>query len=97
MAGAFLGATLLSSLPTKAAKPITSGLLFGLGMYVFARFYRGTAHSGRVGKPGLALLAPLGFVGGFVDACLVTSISGVPSRNAAPTTTRTANSDLAPT
>ena len=68
MAGAFLGAMLLSSLPTKAAKPIASGLLFGLGMYVFARFYRGTAHSGRVGKPGLALLAPLGFVGGFVDA-----------------------------
>ena len=68
MVGAFWGAALLSSLPTKAAKPIASGLLFAVGVYVLARFYRDKSHYARVGRPRSAVLLPLGLVGGFVDA-----------------------------
>lgn len=68
MVGAFWGAALLSLLPTKAAKPIASGLLFAVGVYVLARFYRDKSHCARVGRPGRAVLLPLGLVGGFVDA-----------------------------
>ena len=68
MVGAFWGAALLSLLPTKAAKPIASGLLFAVGVYVLARFYRDKSHCARVGRPRRAVLLPLGLVGGFVDA-----------------------------
>ena len=68
MVGAFWGAALLSSLPTKAAKPMASGLLFAVGVYVLARFYRDKSHCARVGRPRRAVLLPLGLVGGFVDA-----------------------------
>jgi uncharacterized membrane protein YfcA len=66
--GAFLGATLLSSLSTESAKPLASTLLFTLGIYVLLRFLLGKAQVQRKGRPGLRFLAPLGLIGGFVDA-----------------------------
>ena len=66
--GAFLGATLLSSLSTASAKPLASTLLFVLGIYVLLRFLLGKVHVGRKGRPGIKFLAPLGLIGGFVDA-----------------------------
>lgn len=66
--GAFLGATLLSSLSTESAKPLASTLLFTLGIYVLLRFLLGKQRVSRKGRPGLRFLAPLGLIGGFVDA-----------------------------
>ena len=66
--GAFLGATFLSSISTEFAKPLASSLLFALGIYVLLRFMLGKVRVARTGRPGLRFLAPLGFVGGFVDA-----------------------------
>lgn len=68
-AGAFVGATLLSLLPVAAAKPVSSGLLFALGVYVLCRFFfcSGMCVS-RTGSPAHGFLAALGLVGGFVDA-----------------------------
>lgn len=66
--GAFLGATLLSSLSTESAKPIASTLLFTLGVYVLLRFLFGKERVSRKGRPGIRFLAPLGLIGGFVDA-----------------------------
>ena len=37
--GAFIGATLLSSLSTEFSRPISSALLFALGVYVVIRFF----------------------------------------------------------
>lgn len=65
--GAFLGATLLSSLSTEAAAPLMAAFLAALGLYVLIRFVVGR-------KPTLRrqltfkFLAPLGIVAGFVDA-----------------------------
>jgi uncharacterized membrane protein YfcA len=66
--GAFLGATLLSSLSTESARPLASALLFTLGIYVLLRFLLGKAQVQRKGRPGIRFLAPLGLIGGFVDA-----------------------------
>jgi uncharacterized membrane protein YfcA len=66
--GAFAGATVLASLSTAAARPWASAFLFVLGIYVLVRFLRGRVAARRPGTPGLKLLAPLGVVGGFVDA-----------------------------
>lgn len=66
--GAFLGATFLSSISTEFAKPLASTLLFALGVYVLLRFLLGRARVARTGRPGLRFLAPLGLIGGFVDA-----------------------------
>ena len=66
--GAFLGATFLSSLSTEAAKPLASTLLFALGIYVLLRFLLGKVRVERKGRPGLKFLAPLGLIGGFIDA-----------------------------
>jgi len=66
--GSFIGALFLSSLSTEAARPIAAGLLFVLGLYVLLRFLIGRAPKRRAGTPGLRMLAPLGFTGGFVDA-----------------------------
>jgi uncharacterized membrane protein YfcA len=66
--GAFLGATLLSSLSTESARPLASTLLFTLGVYVLLRFLLGRQRVSRMGRPGLRFLAPLGLIGGFVDA-----------------------------
>lgn len=68
--GAFLGATVLSSLSTDAAAPIMSGILLALGVYILLRFSvrpprvataRRSPHRAR-------FLSPLGLVAGFVDA-----------------------------
>jgi len=66
--GAFVGATVLSNLSTKAALPFTGTLLFLLGVYIVIRFVLGRAPRRKPGTPGLRLMVPLGLVGGFVDA-----------------------------
>ena len=66
--GAFLGATFLSSISTEFAKPLASSLLFTLGIYVLLRFVLGKVRVARTGQPSLRFLAPLGLIGGFVDA-----------------------------
>ena len=66
--GSFIGATFLSSISTEFAKPLASSLLFTLGIYVLLRFLLGKVRVARTGRPGLRFLAPLGFIGGFVDA-----------------------------
>lgn len=68
--GAFLGATVLSSLSTEKAAPLMAAILVAIGAYVLLRFSlrnppvlrRGsTPHSAR-------FLSPLGLFGGFIDA-----------------------------
>lgn len=68
--GAFLGATVLSSLSTEHAAPLMAAILMAIGLYVLLRFSlrtpltfggRGTSHSTK-------FLAPLGLFGGFIDA-----------------------------
>src|SRR5690349_15056258 len=68
--GAFVGATLLSSLSTEHAAPLMAAILVGIGAYVLLRFSlgapltfgaKGTSHS-------VKFLAPLGLFGGFIDA-----------------------------
>lgn len=66
--GAFVGATVLSNLSTKAALPFTGTLLFLLGIYIVIRFVMGRAPRRAPGTPGNRLMIPLGLVGGFVDA-----------------------------
>ncbi len=66
--GAFVGATVLSGLSTQAARPWASGLLLVLGFYVLFRFLRHRTVALKHGRPGTRFLAPLGLVGGFVDA-----------------------------
>jgi uncharacterized membrane protein YfcA len=67
--GAFAGATVLSSIPGDVAKPWVAALLLGLGVYVLYRFLalggRRPVFAGRLSK---RFLAPLGLVGGVVDA-----------------------------
>lgn len=68
--GAFAGATVLSHLSTKAAAPVMAVVLLVLGAYILVRFALRppTASSASVSPHGHRLLAPLGLVGGFVDA-----------------------------
>ncbi len=66
--GAFAGATVLSNLSTQAARPWASTLLLILGFYVLFRFIRHRTVALKRGRPGTRFLAPLGLVGGFVDA-----------------------------
>lgn len=68
--GAFIGATLLSSLSTEIARPLASSLLLLLGLFVFGRFALASEAEGskRRGRPCARLLASLGLIGGFVDA-----------------------------
>ncbi|GAA2516914.1 sulfite exporter TauE/SafE family protein [Pilimelia columellifera] len=65
--GAFLGATVLSSLSTAVAAPWMAAILFTLGVLLLARFARPLG-PGRRTRAGARLLAPLGLVAGFVDA-----------------------------
>lgn len=67
-AGAFIGATLLSSLSTESSRPLSSLFLFLLGVYVVLRYLRGGIRALRKGTPRLRFLIPLGLIGGFVDA-----------------------------
>lgn len=66
--GAFLGATVLSSLSTEAAAPLMSAILAVLGAYVLARFMIGFAPPKLKRAIGVRFLAPLGLFAGFVDA-----------------------------
>jgi len=66
--GAFLGATVLGSISTELARPWMAGLLLILGAYVLARFGLGRAPRRRAQGIRARLLAPLGFVAGFIDA-----------------------------
>jgi uncharacterized protein len=68
-AGAFAGATFLSSLSTEVAAPIMSIILLVLGVYVLIRFTAFGLPRGNLGKPlRKRFLGPLGLVAGFVDA-----------------------------
>ena len=67
--GAFLGATVLSSLSTEAAAPIMAIILLALGLYILLRFTFQGIPRHNLGKPlRKRFLSPLGFVAGFVDA-----------------------------
>jgi len=67
--GAFAGATFLSWLSSEAAAPLMALILFSLGLYVFVRFTFQGVRTDRLGTPlRRRFLAPLGLVGGFVDA-----------------------------
>ena len=67
--GAFLGATFLSSISTGLAKPVMSGILLALGVYILLRFtFRSLPKVDASRKLGLPFLAPVGLVGGFLDA-----------------------------
>jgi uncharacterized protein len=68
-AGAFAGATFLSSLSTEAAEPIMSLLLLVLGLYILIRFTAMGLPRHNLGKPlRKRFLGPLGLVAGFIDA-----------------------------
>jgi uncharacterized protein len=68
--GAFLGATVLSSLSTEDAAPLMAAILLGIGVYVLVRFSLGRPPGLKaVNTPHTAkFLAPLGLFGGFIDA-----------------------------
>ncbi len=68
--GAFLGATVLSSLSTEDAAPLMAAILLAIGIYVLVRFSLGTPPGlGTTHTPHTAkFLAPLGLFGGFIDA-----------------------------
>ena len=67
--GAFVGATILSSLDTSVAAPLMSVILLALGLYVLVRFTVKGLRRDRLGQPlRTRFLAPLGLVAGFVDA-----------------------------
>ena len=68
-AGAFAGATFLSSLSTETAAPLMSILLLALGVYILVRFTVAGLPTEHLGKPlRKRFLAPLGVVAGFVDS-----------------------------
>lgn len=68
--GAFVGATVLSSLSTEDAAPLMAAILLAIGGYVLVRFSVGrppglsTTHTPHTAK----FLVPLGLFGGFIDA-----------------------------
>ena len=68
--GAFLGATLLSSLSTESAAPVMAGILLAIGVYVLLRFSlrRPPVFSSLSSSHSAKFLAPLGLFGGFIDA-----------------------------
>ena len=67
--GAFVGATVLSNLDGAVAKPIVAGILLTLGFYVIYRFLKlGGRRPQFKARPGVAFLAPMGLVGGTLDA-----------------------------
>jgi uncharacterized protein len=74
-AGAYLGATLLSSLSLNAAKPYVSVILLTLGVVIVARFIHRRRKASQSPEDAAErpvrprwLLVPLGLIGGFVDA-----------------------------
>lgn len=91
--GAYLGAVVLSSLSLSTARPYVSVLLLVLGCVIVARFLHGRRNpSTAVDRPKRPrwLLAPLGLIGGFVDA------SGGGGWGPVTTSTLVASGQLAP-
>ena len=66
--GGFIGATVLSHISTEGSKTYVSALLLTLGAIIIIRFGAGVKIIPPVAKVNAKLLAPLGLVGGFVDA-----------------------------
>lgn len=67
--GAFAGATFLASLDGETAAPWVAGILLGLGVYVIWRFLvLGGRRPTFKAHPSAAFLAPMGVVGGALDA-----------------------------
>src|SRR5215203_3879805 len=68
--GAFFGAVVLSAFITaEAAEPIVAIFLFGLGVFVLARFsFRRHERPVQVRPVSTSFLAPLGLIAGFLDA-----------------------------
>ena len=70
--GAYAGAVVLSSLSMETARPYVSIILLVLGLVILARFIHGRRRSRpaatEIPKRPRWLLAPLGLIGGFVDA-----------------------------
>lgn len=67
--GAFLGATVLSSISTEAGAPWMATVLLLLGVYVLARFTVRGPRTVSLGKPLRSrFLAPLGVFAGFIDS-----------------------------
>ena len=68
--GAFLGATVLSSLSTEDAAPVMAAILLAIGVYVLLRFSLRTPPAVKVGhdQARREVPAPLGLFGGFIDA-----------------------------
>jgi uncharacterized membrane protein YfcA len=67
--GAFAGATFLASLDGDTAKPWVAGILLGLGIYVIYRFLvLGGRRPTFKHRPPVAMLAPMGLVGGALDS-----------------------------
>ena len=67
--GAFFGAHVLVSLPADVAKPWVGSILFLLGCYVIWRFLvLGGARPEFKGRLSAAFLAPIGLLGGTLDA-----------------------------
>ena len=67
--GAFAGATFLANLDGAVAKPWVAGILLGLGIYVIWRFLvLGGRRPQFRSRPSVRMLAPMGLVGGALDA-----------------------------
>lgn len=66
--GGFIGATVLSHISTEGSKSYVSALLLVLGLIIIIRFGAGIRIIPPVAQVNAKLLAPLGLVGGFVDA-----------------------------
>lgn len=68
--GAFVGATVLSSLSTEHAAPLMAGILVVIGAYVLLRFALRNPPVLRHGETphSVKFLSPLGLFGGFIDA-----------------------------
>lgn len=67
-AGAFLGAVVLSNLSAELARPLISCFLLALGVLLLVRFGFRSAQPVRPRPLPVRALAPLGLVGGFLDA-----------------------------
>ncbi|NHD15639.1 MULTISPECIES: sulfite exporter TauE/SafE family protein [unclassified Actinopolyspora] len=65
---AFVGATFLTSIPAKAAEPVVAIILFGMGVYILARFAFTRTGAVRVRHVPRWFLSPLAVVAGFMDA-----------------------------
>ncbi|HEY0115780.1 MAG TPA: sulfite exporter TauE/SafE family protein [Allosphingosinicella sp.] len=63
MAGGILGAYVLTQVPAETARPLVLAYLAAIGLFLI---WRGTGHPPAPRKP--RIVAPLGLVGGFLDA-----------------------------